>query len=282
MTPTGDSTVIERKVREFSLLDPMEGGDHVAWVTRDPGEFEWMASKQLTHSGRVGDKLFLVASGHRSQRAALMADDLTVWDPVRTFQPGGPPPTEMLLSAVQEQDELARGAGFGGIRVVADMDWLLDVPTDFGQVIDFEQRLDRLVADIGALVICVYRPESFVEMELAQLMSVHPHSRRAEARSDALRIWSAGGGRWQVSGDVDMRCTAAFAARLASAAQASGRVVLDLRAVRFIDLAGLRAIAQCSIDHRAEIVVEGLNSAMRRCWDLLGLPAGAPDVEVRA
>lgn len=278
----------ERTVRELSLLDPIEGGDHVAWVTRDPGEFEWMAAKQLGHSGRAGDKLFLVASGHRSHGAALMADDVTVWDPVQTFQQGGQPPTENLLTAVQEQNERARGEGFRGIRVVADMDWLLDVPADVGQVVDFEQRLDRWVADTGALVICVYRPDSFVEVELAQLMSVHPHSRQSERhprsrpRPVALRIWSAGGGRWHVSGDVDLGCAEAFAARLASAAGTSGHITLDLRAVRFIDLAGLRAIAYCSIDCQAEIVVEGLNSAMRRCWDLLGLRSSAPDVEVRA
>ncbi len=271
----------ERQVRELSLLDPLHGGDHVAWITHDPGEFEWMASKQLSQSGSAGDKLFLVASGHRSQGAPLMADDVTVFDPVQTFQQGGPLPTEVLLSAVQEQDERARGEGFRGLRVVADMDWLLDVPADFAQVVDFEQRLDRLAADTGALIICVYRPESFVEVELAELMSVHPHSRQPRPKPGALRIWSAGGGRWRVSGDVDMRSTEAFAARLASAAKTSGHVTLDMRTVRFIDLAGLRAIAHCSIEYEAEIVVEGLNSAMRRCWDLLDLRSSAPDVEVR-
>lgn len=272
----------ERQVRELSLLDPLEGGDHVAWITHEPGEFEWMASKQLSQSGRAGDKLFLVAPGHRAQGAPLMADGVTVWDPVQTLQQGGPLPTELLLSEVREQEERARGAGFRGLRVVADMDWLLDVPADFDHVVDFEQRLDSLVADTGALIICVYRPESFVEAELAELMSVHPHSRQPQPRPDALRIWSAGGGRWRVSGDVDMRCTEAFAARLASAARTSGRLTLDMRTVRFIDLAGLRAIARCSIESQAEIVVEGLNSAMRRCWDLLGFQASAPDVEVLA
>lgn len=276
----------ERQVRELSLLDPLEGGDHVAWVTHDPREFEWMAAKQLSHSGSAGEKLFLVASGHRSQGAALMADDVTVWNPVQSFQQGGPLPTELLLSKVQEQDERARGEGFRGIRVVADMDWLLDVPTDFAQVVDFEQRLDRLVADTGARVICVYRPESFVEVELAEVMSVHPHSRhpRVQPRPqpDALRIWSAGGGRWRMSGDVGLGHTAAFSARLASAAGASRRFTLDMRAVRFIDVAGLRAIACCSIDHQAKIVVEGLGPAMRRCWDLSGFGSSAPNVEVRA
>lgn len=272
----------ERTLREVSHLDPIERGDHVAWVARDPGEFEWMASKHLTQSGRAGDKLFLVASARRSRGAALMADEVTVWDPVQSFLHGGSLPTEMLLSAVQEQDERARLEGFRGIRVVADMDWLLDVPTDFAQVVDFEQRLDRLAADTGALIICVYRPESFVEAELAQLMSVHPHSRPARPAPDALRIWSAGGGCWRVSGDVDMGCTAAFAARLASAARVSRDLVLDLREVRFIDVAGLRAIACCSIDSRAKILVEGLRPAMRECWDLLGFGSSAPDVEVRA
>lgn len=272
----------ERMVRELSLLDPLDGGDHVAWVTQEPGEFEWMASKQLSQCGRAGDKMFVIASAHRSKGPAVVADQVTVWDPARSFLNSGPPPTDMLLSAVREQDELARDEGFRGIRVVADMDWLLDVPADFPQLVDFEQRLDRLVAETGALVICVYRPESFVEVELAELMSVHPHSRQPRPRPGALRIWSGGGGRWRLSGDVDMTSTAAFAARLASAARASDHLSLDMRAVRFIDVAGLRAIACCSIDSQVEIVVEGLGPAMRRCWDLLGFRSDAPDVEVRA
>jgi len=272
----------ERRMREVSLLDPMQGGDHVAWVTRDDGGFEWLASHQLNQSGLVGDKLFLVASGQRSQGAALMTDEVTVWDPVRSFRHGGPLPTEMLLSAVREHDEQARREGFRGVRVVADMDWLLDVPTDFAQVVDFEQRLDRMAADTGALIVCVYRPESFADGQLAELMTVHPHSRQPRPVPDALRFWSAGGGRWRVSGAVDANCTAAFAARLASAAKASPNMVLDLQSVRFIDVAGLRAIARCSIEYDAEIAVEGLGPAPRTCWDLLGFRAGAPDVEVRA
>jgi anti-anti-sigma factor len=272
----------ERLTRELQTPGPLDAGDHVAWVSHRPGEFEWLAAAQLSHGTRVGDKLFLLAPPRPARAPVLVADTVTVLDPVRAFLQGGAFQTETVLTMLREQDGIAREEGFRGIRVVADMDWLLDMPADFADVLDFEQRLDGMVADLKALVVCVYRQESFVDSELAQLMSVHPHIRQSPPGPDAFRIWSAGGGRWRVSGDVDITCAAAFSARLASAAAGSARFVLDLRSVTFIDVAGLRAIVRCSLDCRVEIAVEGLSAATRKCWNLVGFSASAPNVEVVA
>lgn len=273
----------ERMTRELSLLDPLAGGDHVAWVTRQPDEFEWMAATQMSQGTIAGDKLLLLAPAHRAHGAAPLAEGVTVVDPAQDFLQGGPLTAESMISAFREEADQARREGYRGIRMVADMDWLLDVPADFARVVDFEQRLDRLVADTGALVVCVFRPESFVPGHLAELMSVHPHSRPLRPGRSGFHIWSAGGGRWRVSGEVDMNSTAAFAARLAtaSASVGSGSLYLDLRRVRFIDVAGLRAIVRCSLDHQVGIVVEGLRPAMRTWWDLLEFPHTAPSVEVK-
>jgi len=270
--------------RELSLLEPLEGGDHVAWITRRPDEFEWMAATQMSQGTMVGDKLLLLAPAHRAQGAAPLAEGVTVVDPVQDVLRGGPLRAERMISAFREEADQARREGYRGIRMVADMDWLLDVPADFAHVVDFEQRLDRMIAELGALVVCVFRPESFVAGHLAELMSVHPHSRQPRPGRSGFRIWSAGGGRWRVSGEVDMNNTTAFAARLAtaSASAGSGGLVLDLRRVTFIDVAGLRAIVRCSLDHQVGIVVQGLRPAMRTWWQLLGFPRSAPSVEVRA
>jgi anti-anti-sigma regulatory factor len=276
--------VPERMTRELSLLEPLAGGDHVAWVTRQPDEFEWMAATQMSQGTIAGDKLLLLAPAHRSRGAAPLAEGVTVVDPVQDFLHGGPLTAESMISAFREEADQARREGYRGIRMVADMDWLLDVPADFARVVDFEQRLDRMVADTGALMVCVFRPESFVAGHLAELMSVHPHSRPPLRPGwSGFRIWSAGGGRWRVSGEVDMNNTAAFAARLASASASvgSGSLFLDLRRVTFIDVAGLRAIVRCSLDHQVGIVVEGLRPAMRTWWDLLEFSHSAPSVEVK-
>jgi anti-anti-sigma regulatory factor len=276
---------VDRSMRELSASDSLEAGDHVGWIVRDQDEFNWLAGKYLEQGAAAGDKLFLFEPARRRSRVVPIGDGVTVLDPGTAFLNGGGIDAEVMVANLREQDARARQQGYRGIRIVADMDWLLDIPAPFAKTVDFEQRLDRLVAETASVVVCGYRSESFGTVDLSELLCVHPHGRHPRQKVESFRIWNVGGERWRLAGDIDINSIDAFAARLASAAAVAsdaGALGLDLRDVGFIDLAGLRAIARYSAEQQVNIVVEGLGKTMRRCWDLLDLDAVAPDVELRA
>lgn len=273
---------MDRRARELSASDFLDAGDHVGWVVRDRDEFTLLATRYLEQGAELGDKLFLFASPRGPEWTSLAGDGVTVLDPVQAFLDGGELGTELTFATFREQNRLARAQGYRGMRVVAVMDWLLDVPATFARIVDFEQRLDRLVAETGCVIVCAYRPESFGAVDLADVLCVHPHRRGGQPKAGSFRIWNVGGDRWRLAGDIDVNNVDTFSARLASAASGGGRLALDLREVGFVDLAGLRTIARHSTEQQVAIVVEGLGEAMRKCWNLLDLDAVAPAVELKA
>jgi anti-anti-sigma factor len=272
---------VSRTAREISTLDPLEAGDHVGWIVRDREEFAWLTSRHLRQGSAAGDKLFLFGPDGGLEQASAVDDAVTVLNPGKAFLGGGAVDPEAMLGHFREQHILAREQGFRGLRVVADMDWLLTVqptPTAAG-LVDFEQRLDRFVADTDAIIVCAYRPENFAAAELAEVMCVHPHTRGAAPEPVGFRMWSGGGDVWQLSGDIDVNSGNALRERLRSAAASKRNVTLDLTGIRFIDLAGLRTIAAFSVEQAVSVTVEGMGDTMRKCWNLLDLDAFAPYVE---
>lgn len=182
------------------------------------------------------------------------------------FLNGGDLDTGVVVANLSEQDALARRQGYRGIRVVADLDWLLGVPAGF-----------------AAAVVCAYRPESFATVDLSEMLCVHPQRRhRREKKVKSFRIWNVGGDRWRLAGDIDVNSIDVFTARLAFAGLDAGLLGLDLKDVGLIDLAGLRSIARYSAEQQVAVEVEGLGETMRKCWGLLDFDAVAPDVELKA
>lgn len=270
---------MSRTAREISTLDPLQAGDHVGWIVRDREEFARLTSRHLGHGSAEGDKLFLFSPDGGLEQ--MVGDEVTVLDPGQTFLDGGALDPEVMFGHFREQHGLAREQGFRGLRVVADMDWLLRVrPTPAAAVlVDFEQRLDEFVADTEAVIVCAYRPESFAAAELAEVMCVHPHARGTVSEPVGFQVWSGGGDVWQLRGDIDVNGVRALRERLRSAAAGKREVALDLTDVRFIGLAGLRTIAAFSVEQAVSVTVGGMGGTMRKCWNLLDLDAFAPHVE---
>ncbi len=94
-----------------------------------------------------------------------------------------------------------------------------------------------------------------------------------------LRAWTSGGNRWHLSGEADLRSQQVLLAAMNTASAARGGLVLDCGELSFIDVAGMRAIAEAALILGAPVTVNGANEMLRRAWSLLGLHVAAPNVE---
>ena len=106
-------------------------------------------------------------------------------------------------------------------------------------------------------------------------------SEGSEPRDDGscLRVWTSGDNRWHLSGEADLRSQQALLAAMNTASVTRGGLVLDCGELSFIDVAGMRAIAEAALALGTPVTVNGANEMLRRAWSLLDLHVAAPNVE---
>jgi anti-anti-sigma regulatory factor len=80
------------------------------------------------------------------------------------------------------------------------------------------------------------------------------------------------GGVWEVRGEVDYRNAEPFGRALTTAAAGASALRLKAAGLRFIAVAGIRAIVQVALSHPdLRLVIEDARESFRRCWALLDL-----------
>lgn len=86
-----------------------------------------------------------------------------------------------------------------------------------------------------------------------------------------FRLLKVGEARWRLSGVVDLRAAEAFpaAVRAAATAEAGGRVWMECSELRFIDVAGIRTLAQVMAEVETSMCLQGASDSLRRYWELL-------------
>jgi anti-anti-sigma factor len=206
--------------------------------------------------------------------AAMALDPYTLLPPSARFDAGA------MLALLRDRAARARADGYEGLRVVADMDWLMPFEPTTDDIVRFELVLDRLASEVGATIVCAYRASSFDVEAIAGALSVHP-VRWGEQATPRFELVSAGPARWRLSGEVDVAVHSTFATALSSALQL-GDCLVDVTGLEFIDVAGMRAVAQAAREASVSVQLRGASTAMRRHWRLGGLEAAAPQVQLVA
>ena len=189
---------------------------------------------------------------------------------------------QAMYRMVRRQAALASEQGYRGLRVLADMNWLLETGLAGRDIARFEQGLDEVAADTGATIVCAYRWQSKRAADLAEVMSVHPHGLGTVPQDLGFRIWTSGADRWHLAGQVDLRSAQAFPAALATAAEGRDRLRLECAGLDFIDVGGIRAIARLASGTTVRITVEAAGETLRRCWKLTGWGSELQNVEFYA
>lgn len=252
-------------------------GRHVCWVVDDDSVYDQRAAAFLCARRDLEQKR--VAFGRDGSRSLQMLErdaDLAA-DPRLAFLDGGTLDAERMFAGFRRHSALARAEGHTGLRVVADMDWLLAAEATPETVIGFELLLDRLIVELDATVVCAYRRRSFEPRAISGFRSVHPLHVGCE-EPPAFSIVAAPEGTWRLFGEVDAPAALNLAAALSAVPDSP--CVIDVSGLEFIDVAGMRTIAEHARTRGCAVELRHARASVARYWRLSGFDEYAPTVRI--
>jgi anti-anti-sigma factor len=260
-------------------LEQLPSMGHVSWLVHDDEVYLKGAGVLLGAARERGDKTVLL--GPKDSEPLTSLDSLAdvAVDPRLEFLDGGPFRPERMLEMFGRELDAARRAGFAGLTVMADMDWLLPMAVTTAEIVAFELLLDRRVGEVGATVVCAYRSTSFDTAAIIGTRCVHPFE-GGVAVAPPFRMVAADSGVWRLSGDIDVGVVELFKTVLGTVVRWASppACVVDISEVEFIDAAGLRAIAQMASEGPIRLV--GARPIVRRSWAVSRFGEEAPAVQL--
>lgn len=255
-------------------------GSHVCWVVDDAVDYGEAAGRLLEDGRAARQKTIAFGPEDGDALGPLRGLADLIADPRSAFLGRGPLVPEAMFAAFREQSARARAAGFDELRVVADMDWLLPARPTAAEIAAFELQLDRVVAEIGATVVCAYRRGSFDSAAITGALCVHPVLAGVQ-EPPPFRLTAIDDRTWTLSGEVDFDVAPTLAGILTAAGDHAPRE-LDVSGLSFIDVAGMRAVAVAGVDGHGPMSLRGAVPRVRRAWEAAGFGRDAPGVELAA
>jgi anti-anti-sigma factor len=248
-----------------SELEQIPQGAHVGWVVTDSTTYTRVARAILAQGAELGEKLVAFGPEGSDALVDLTPDVAIAADPRIAFLDGDRLDPDRMFAMFHEQVDLAREEGFTGLRLVADMDWLLSASPTASDVVAFELLLDRVVGELGATVVCAYRTSSFPSETVTGTLAVHPVVSGSE--EPQFRLVAGDSDAWELSGEVDIGVADSFGAAIRAAA-GSGGCIVDVGGLEFIDVASVRTLAEACATGGEAVRLRKVSPSLRRLWAL--------------
>jgi anti-anti-sigma regulatory factor len=285
-----DAPTVEGVRAQGPLSDIPDAGasDHVCWIYDDDAEFDRAVEEFLAGGLERGERLLCIGervieslqgvSLHaRDVPSLIAAGVLETQTLAQAYEAAGPFLPENQLAYYAAATRRALADGYRGLRVVAEVSVLAAAQPTRSELVRWEHVADEFIAQAtGFTAMCAYDGE-LTEEALADVASVHPLV-HAPAGLLPFRVFFEDD-HLTVAGSVDT-FTADRLARVLACSPVGGEVVvLDLRLVEFVDVAGARVIARWAQQlgpSPVPLEVRGASWLMRRMWQVLALDEIAP------
>lgn len=154
------------------------------------------------------------------------------------------------VDSVRKEIDLARRAGYAGLRLAADMGWATRPVVGVEQLVVFETSVNHLFSDRLLTAICQYDRDQFDPVTLGAASKSHAHTVAATVyfEDPILRVCrqhSPPGLR--VAGEIDYSRVAALNHALSEAVRLDKQVHVNLAQLRFIDVAAAGSVVQAAL-----------------------------------
>jgi anti-anti-sigma factor len=275
--------------RKLDAPTGLRPGDHVCWTFADTADFSAAVLPFLDEGRRRGEQLLIIGSSRPEllqilsplpgRDELLASGQLRVQSTAGMYASGGTLlPTEQVAAYRSLVGE-ALERGRTGLRVAADVTPLaLPGPDARRQLHIYEQLADAMMGTVAMTALCLYDASLGAEA-LGPVTLLHPDQHSGD--QEPLAHLSGRNPSLSLHGEVDVtQADGLFRALVDVAGGTPGEVVLDLSDLRFLDVAGARALA------RAADVLRGSGVQLRlvrvprvaaRCLELFG-PSGGDTV----
>lgn len=273
-------------LRRLEAPTGLRPGDHVCRTYADAADFSAAVLPFLDEGRRLGEHLLLIGSSRREllrtlaplpgRDELLASGQLEVHGTAELYAPGGElSPTEPAAT-YRSLVEAALERGRTGLRVAADVTALVRRgPGAQRRLHVYEHLADAMMGTVAMTALCLYEASVGADV-LGPVTLLHP-GQHSGAREPVAHLSGRGPGL-SLHGEVDGTVADdLFRALVDVAGGVPGEVVLDLSDLRFLDVAGARALA------RATQALSGADVQLRvvraprvaaRCLGLFGLGGG--------
>jgi anti-anti-sigma factor len=282
-TGRGGSVAGVSALRRLDVPTGLRPGDHVCWTFADAADFTAAVLPFLEEGRRLGEHLLLVGASRPELLSALAplpgrdellaSGQLEVHSTAAVYASGGQLSPAEQVTAYRSLVDAALARGRTGVRVAADVTPLVRGGVDGRRQLHvYEQLADALMGTVAMTALCLYEASLGAEV-LGPVTLLHPDQHSGE--EEPLAHLSGRGPSLSLHGEVDVTQADGLSRALVDVARGTpGEVVLDLSDLRFLDVAGARALA------RATQVLRGADVHLRlvrpprvaaRCLGLFGL-----------
>jgi anti-anti-sigma factor len=258
-------------------------GDHASWAYDDPSDLREACRDYFTEGAHRGERLMYVGGGDLD----VMADHLSGLRGRDRMLERGQLSLHTLASAYggtnfdpQQQIEtmlqFARAAideGYTGLRILGDSTDLAADPRLADALLAYESAVDVVPSTTRTTALCAVDIRRTPPPTWRALSALH----RLQHAPDGAPTFALkrDGDTLHLSGEVDVACATDLRNILRClGAVTSGELVLDLRGLGFIDVAGTRALAsfQQAMSTSGRVLrFSQLSSAARRTFPIFGL-----------
>lgn len=281
--------MIVQTQRERQVGD-IEAGEHLCLLFADGSEERRVLSRYLT-TGLHRHERVLCFTDRRSPTTVLTwlqstgvdvdsmvrQGQLQVRSAENSYLPSGRFDADSMLATLDGEIDASLRAGFAGLRICGEVGWALRGVPGADQLERYESEVGEVFAGRPASAICQYDARQFDHDQLRRIDRCH-HGRVALSplyRDAVLQIVpSFPGGRQvlRVIGTVDHRNGDKLAMALQSLIVQPGDLRVDMSAVEFIDIGGLRVLLRTA--HRLQdgrrLLVANLAPSLREVIALIG------------
>ncbi len=263
-----------------------DSGEHLCSFHSSEDEQRQLATAFVAGALGAGDRVVYFANEHPPAAIGplLAMDGIDVAAPMRSGQldvldfavlcdPPGKPDLATALAVYRAEADRSRAAGYPGVRVAVEMG---DFATKLGSleaVASWENAAGHLFDDAGITGLCQYNARRFDEAARRCIAAEHAGI-AVDDGTLPLATFSAAQepGVLLVAGELDMTTAPAFGRALRGRAAVSPEVQVDLAAVTFADVAGLRTVFEVAHELSSDslVVLRRTPAGLRRILDLLG------------
>ena len=251
---------------DASRVEDLRPGDHACLTFTDHEERIDLVAAFVRDGLRLGQKVLCVTDAiPEATLTAQLADRglpveqaaesgrMSVVTSAETYLADGSFAAERMIGVVAEQIEAAGREGFAGLWITSDMCWALRPVAGLEELITYESRMTRLLAQGRATSVCQYDRQCFDTVTLAGIGATHGLALAAATyHDDALlricRQYQPSGVR--VSGEIDYRRVEPLSRALAEALRLDDHVHVNLAGLIFTDGSAAGAIMQAAASLR--------------------------------
>ena len=268
--------------RRLDAPTGLRPGDHVCWTFADPADLSAAVLPFLDEGRRLGEQLLFVGASRAELlrilaplpgRDELLSDgQLQVHATAAVYGSGEQLSPGEQVAAYRTLVAEAHERGRTGLRVAADVTPLARHRGGARRQLHvYEHLADAMMGALPMTALCLY-DAALGDDVLGPVTLLHPDQ---HSGAEALAHLSGRGSSLSLHGEVDVtQADDLLRALVDVACDAPGEVVLDLSGLRFLDVAGARALARATRLLRGADVQLRLVGAPRtpaRCLALFGL-----------